>query len=150
MNNIDFENLEPMSDNMFKRIKHYSFLTGSRRFKCATKKSDYDYVVHPTFSRYLITTDFIKESCVSGGSYASSDYCRSYFAKRGEKILINLLLFVSEYDYDIWKEATELFSDLCEFDKKFRNMAMDKKFRVQLFEMFKDQIRNKTDKRLNE
>lgn len=126
-----------VSDNklneLIKIVIKNGYLCGSRKFELSNSRSDWDYVIKSDLvCDYLDIEGLIK--------YNENSQLPTLSAKiliENEELdeikIINILVTISDNEYDAWVKSTEQFVELLKNDT-FKEIVKDKLTRVSIFE----------------
>ena len=156
--NLLLDELNKINRGILETDKEYIDLvknTGSTYFEVNTENSDIDYIIYSKTSNnfsydgnelsfastiryhnglYLQGTEKIEH-------YRQEDFESCYILYKSK--LYNLLFMYTEEAFGKWMYATRKMKHLIGKDPKFFNDIKNKKYRVEIFEKFKEEFRGK-------
>lgn len=119
---------------LIKIIVNNGYLCGSKRFKLDNDNSDWDYVIDHSYVSEYINIKYLV-------AYNKESELPTLSAKiiiDGEKFkIINVLVTISEQEYDAWVKSTEQFIEMMSNDV-FKEIVKDKSIRVVIFEKLRE------------
>lgn len=132
------------SPELLKKIIALGFRTGSTLWGIGNDDSDIDIVLSHKFLRSdpRMLLDGLDEYFIKhfNSNYDGEEECihSFYSLTTNNKKVINLIVCTNDKQYNAWKAATDVMSNLINSNIVFKEIMKNKTMRVELFENFKD------------
>jgi len=124
-----------VTDELFYKITKAGLLTGSKVFGGHKDGSDIDYIM---MYDEKLTHELLPYSFYSEGSVTNSSTLFTFYVRyKGD--YINVIVTKLEEDYSSWIRTHDLVIEL-NHSSKFKKLMQDKKFRVEQFQLIREQF----------